>query len=68
MRIEPFILVSDGVLAVEDALAAINRAKAQLLMKENCLEVINRTYGRTGEACQSGNKLVDDVDPVMTSR
>ena len=37
-------LASDGVQDVDAALAAINLAKAQLLMKENCLEVITRTY------------------------
>jgi AAA+ superfamily predicted ATPase len=37
-------LVSDGVLDVDEALAAVNRAKAQLLMKENCLEVITKSY------------------------
>jgi SpoVK/Ycf46/Vps4 family AAA+-type ATPase len=37
-------LVSDGVQDVDEALAAVNRAKAQLLMKENCLEVITKRY------------------------
>ena len=37
-------LVSESVLDVEAALDAINLAKAQLLMKENCLEVITKTY------------------------
>jgi len=37
-------LVSDGVLDAGEALAAVNRAKAQLLMKENCLEVITKSY------------------------
>jgi SpoVK/Ycf46/Vps4 family AAA+-type ATPase len=36
--------MSDGVNDIDAALAAINRAKAQLLMKENCLEVITKTY------------------------
>ena len=37
-------LMNDSVHDVEAALAEINRAKAQLLMKENCLEVISKTY------------------------
>jgi len=37
-------LVSDGVLDIDAALAAVNHAKAQLLMKENCLEVITKSY------------------------
>ena len=37
-------LMNEAVLDVEEALVAINRAKAQLLMKENCLEVITKTY------------------------
>jgi SpoVK/Ycf46/Vps4 family AAA+-type ATPase len=37
-------LMNDSVHDVEDALAAINQAKAQLLMKENCLEVVSKTY------------------------
>ena len=37
-------LMNEGVHDVEAALASINRAKAQLLMKENCLEVITKTY------------------------
>ena len=37
-------LMSESVLDIEEALAAINLTKAQLLMKENCLEVITKTY------------------------
>ena len=37
-------LLSDSVLDVDEALGGINKAKAQLLMKENCLEVITKTY------------------------
>ena len=37
-------LMNEAVLDVEAALVEINRAKAQLLMKENCLEVITKTY------------------------
>jgi SpoVK/Ycf46/Vps4 family AAA+-type ATPase len=37
-------LVSESVPDVDAALSAINQAKAQLLMKENCLEVITKTY------------------------
>jgi len=37
-------LVSEAVPDTEAALSAINLAKAQLLMKENCLEVITKTY------------------------
>ncbi len=37
-------LMNEAVLDVDAAIAAINRAKAQLLMKENCLEVITKTY------------------------
>jgi SpoVK/Ycf46/Vps4 family AAA+-type ATPase len=37
-------LMNESVLDVEAAIGAINRAKAQLLMKENCLEVITKTY------------------------
>jgi len=37
-------LVSESILDVDEALSGINRAKAQLLMKENCLEVITKTY------------------------
>jgi SpoVK/Ycf46/Vps4 family AAA+-type ATPase len=37
-------LVSESVTDVEEALTEINHAKAQLLMKENCLEVITKTY------------------------
>lgn len=37
-------LVTGSVTDVDEALAAINQAKAQLLMKENCLEVITRKY------------------------
>jgi len=37
-------LVSHLVLDVDEALDGINKAKAQLLMKENCLEVITKTY------------------------
>lgn len=37
-------LMNEAVLDVEAAIAAINKAKAQLLMKENCLEVITKTY------------------------
>jgi len=37
-------LVSDGVQDVDEALVAVNHAKAQLLMKENCLEVITKSY------------------------
>jgi len=37
-------LLHQEVLDVEAAISAINRAKAQLLMKENCLEVVTKTY------------------------
>jgi len=37
-------LMNEAVLDVEAALVQINLAKAQLLMKENCLEVISKTY------------------------
>jgi len=37
-------LMNEAVLDVEAAIVAINQAKAQLLMKENCLEVITKTY------------------------
>ena len=37
-------LISESVLDVETALSEINQTKAQLLMKENCLEVITKTY------------------------
>jgi len=37
-------LMSEAVLDIEAALAAINLTKAQLLMKENCLEVITKKY------------------------
>jgi len=37
-------LMNDEVHDVEEALSAINKAKAQLLMKENCLEVITKKY------------------------
>jgi len=37
-------LMHDEVRDVEPAIAQINLAKAQLLMKENCLEVITKTY------------------------
>ena len=37
-------LISESVLDVEAALSEINQTKAQLLMKENCLEVITKTY------------------------
>lgn len=37
-------LMNEAVLDIEEALVAINRAKAQLLMKENCLEVVSKTY------------------------
>ena len=37
-------LMNEAVLDVEAAIIAINKAKAQLLMKENCLEVITKTY------------------------
>lgn len=37
-------LMNEAVLDVEAALVAINQAKAQLLMKENCLEVITKKY------------------------
>ena len=37
-------MVNDSMFDVETALSGINRAKAQLLMKENCLEVITKTY------------------------
>jgi len=37
-------LVSESVLDVDEALHGINLAKAQLLMKENCLEVVTKTY------------------------
>jgi len=37
-------LMNDEVVDVEAALDKINLAKAQLLMKENCLEVITKTY------------------------
>jgi len=37
-------LVSASVLDVDEALDGINKAKAQLLMKENCLEVVTKTY------------------------
>jgi SpoVK/Ycf46/Vps4 family AAA+-type ATPase len=37
-------LVSESILDIDDALSGINKAKAQLLMKENCLEVITKTY------------------------
>jgi SpoVK/Ycf46/Vps4 family AAA+-type ATPase len=37
-------LMHDEVLDVEAAIGQINLAKAQLLMKENCLEVITKTY------------------------
>ena len=37
-------LISEEVLDVAAAVAAINLAKAQSLMKENCLEVITKTY------------------------
>ena len=37
-------LVSVSVPEVDDALIEINEAKAQLLMKENCLEVVTKKY------------------------
>jgi len=37
-------LVSEKIVDVDAALAEINLAKAQLLMKENCLEVITKKY------------------------
>jgi len=37
-------LVSESVIDVDEALHGINLAKAQLLMKENCLEVVTKTY------------------------
>jgi len=37
-------LMNEEVLDVEAAISAINEAKAQLLMKENCLEVVTKTY------------------------
>jgi len=37
-------LVSESVYEIDEALARINQAKAQLLLKENCLEVISKTY------------------------
>ena len=37
-------MVSESMLDIEAALSGINQAKAQLLMKENCLEVISKTY------------------------
>jgi SpoVK/Ycf46/Vps4 family AAA+-type ATPase len=37
-------LISDSVVDVDAALNSINLAKAHLLMKENCLEVITKTY------------------------
>ena len=37
-------LISEAVLEIDKALSEINRTKAQLLMKENCLEVITKTY------------------------
>lgn len=37
-------LISESVLEIDAALRGINLAKAQLLMKENCLEVITKTY------------------------
>lgn len=37
-------LMNEEVLDVEAAISAINQAKAQLLMKENCLEVVTKTY------------------------
>jgi SpoVK/Ycf46/Vps4 family AAA+-type ATPase len=37
-------LLSEDVLDVDEALHGINLAKAQLLMKENCLEVVTKTY------------------------
>lgn len=37
-------LMSESVLEIDPVLARINQAKAQLLLKENCLEVINDVY------------------------
>ena len=37
-------LVSESAFEIDAALREINLAKAQLLMKENCLEVITKTY------------------------
>jgi SpoVK/Ycf46/Vps4 family AAA+-type ATPase len=37
-------LVSGSVLDIDEALSEINIAKAQLLMKENCLEVVTKKY------------------------
>ena len=37
-------LLNDEMADVETALDSINHAKAQLLMKENCLEVVTKTY------------------------
>ena len=37
-------LLSGSVLDINAALKGINLAKAQMLMKENCLEVITKTY------------------------
>jgi len=37
-------LMNEEMLDVEAAISAINTAKAQLLMKENCLEVVTKTY------------------------
>jgi len=37
-------LVSGVMLDIDEALEEINKAKAQLLMKENCLEVITKKY------------------------
>ena len=36
--------MNEAVLGCRCCTAAINLAKAQLLMKENCLEVITKTY------------------------
>ena len=37
-------LISGSVLEIDEALHQINLAKAQLLMKENCLEVVTKRY------------------------
>lgn len=37
-------LISESALEVDKALSKINQAKAQMLMKENCLEVISKSY------------------------
>ena len=37
-------IVSESLRDIDQALEEINQAKAQLLMKENCLEVVTKTY------------------------